>query len=58
MKVTVKFSAYIKEEDVPPIFLDEDYLKEVFKENIEDVLLGMDMSEVDIENIYLDLTND
>jgi hypothetical protein len=58
MKVTVKFSAYIKEEDVPPILLDEDYLKEVFKENIEDVLLGMDMSEVDIENIYLDLTND
>lgn len=55
MRINIKLSAYVDDANIPQILTEEEYFKEVFKENIEDVLLGMDLTDVDIETIYIDL---
>lgn len=55
MKVIIKFSMIVEEEDLPMSFLDEAHFTEVIRENIEDVFLGSDVSDFTIEDITVDV---
>jgi hypothetical protein len=58
MKVNIRLTAYINEADLPMSLTDPEYLEEVIRENIQDVFIGADINDIDIEWLVVDKQED
>lgn len=58
MKVNIRLTAYINEADLPTSLTDPEYLEEVIRENIQDVFIGADINDIDIEWLVVDKQED
>lgn len=51
IKVNVSYTVFFEEEDLPPVYLNEEALAEAIEEYIEDSLNELSPSEITIKHI-------
>jgi len=55
MKVYIDFAATVVDDELPPAYLDKDYLEEVLRENMNDIFTGAGIEHFDIAKLTVDI---
>lgn len=55
MKVYIEFVAAVVDDELPPAYLDKEYLEEVLKENMNDIFTGAGIEHFDITKLTVDI---